>query len=123
MDTDIESMHTKAKKPFAWACKTCNKIDWADTNEQLAKPEHISYRGVDLGTCKGEMIPLYLDFPFRIEKEMLIELDSFVYKTKSLQNSELRNKLILKINEFLHENKLDGDKHNFVDFNSKTINP
>ena len=49
------------KKPIAWACRTCNKVDWADAKEQLAKPEHVSYRGVDLGTCTGKMIPLYAE--------------------------------------------------------------
>jgi hypothetical protein len=43
----------------AWACKTCNKIDWVDSKEQLAKPEHISHRGIDIGTCDGEMMKLY----------------------------------------------------------------
>lgn len=47
------------KTPIAWGCKTCNKIDWVDTKEQLAKPEHLSYRGVDIGTCKGKFIPLF----------------------------------------------------------------
>ncbi len=49
----------KGKEPIAWACKVCNKMDWADSKEQLAKPEHRAYRGVDIGECKGEMIPLY----------------------------------------------------------------
>jgi len=47
------------KKPIAWACRTCNKIDWYDSEEQLAIPEHVSYRGFDIGLCKGKMIPLY----------------------------------------------------------------
>lgn len=50
------------QRPTAWACRTCGKIDWADTNEQLAAPEHVSYRGVDIGTCAangGKMVPLY----------------------------------------------------------------
>lgn len=47
------------KQPIAWACKTCGKIDWADSKEQKAQPEHISYRGIDLGECKGKMIPLF----------------------------------------------------------------
>lgn len=46
------------KEPIAWACKTCNKVDWADSDEQLAKPEHRAHRGVDIGECKGKMIPL-----------------------------------------------------------------
>jgi len=50
---------SKNKRPAAWACKICNKIDWADTKEQGAKPEHVSHRGVDIGTCKGVMIPLW----------------------------------------------------------------
>jgi len=48
-----------SRNPIAWGCKTCNKIDWADSKEQLAKPEHVSYRGIDLGSCDGEFIPLY----------------------------------------------------------------
>ena len=47
------------RKPIAWACRTCSKIDWADSESNLAKPEHISYRGADIGTCKGVMVPLY----------------------------------------------------------------
>ena len=49
----------KSGKPIAWACRTCNKIDWSDSDAQLAEPEHVSYRGVDIGTCNGKMIPLY----------------------------------------------------------------
>ncbi len=49
----------KKQKPVAWGCKTCNKFDWAGIKKQLAAPEHISYRGVDIGSCNGEMIPLY----------------------------------------------------------------
>ena len=52
-------------RPTAWACRTCGKVDWADTDEQLAKPEHVAYRGVDIGTCKGRMIPLYSDESIR----------------------------------------------------------
>ena len=47
------------RNPIAWACRTCNKVDWADQEEQTAKPEHVCHRGVDLGTCKGKMIALY----------------------------------------------------------------
>jgi hypothetical protein len=43
----------------AWACKTCNKVDWVDAKEALAKPEHIPHRGFDIGKCKGKMIRLY----------------------------------------------------------------
>ena len=59
-------------KPYAWGCKTCNKIDWADTEEPLAKPEHRPYRGMDLGTCDGEMIPLVREEDVKeiVEKEI-----------------------------------------------------
>lgn len=57
---DVEgSTNSYARKPIAWACRTCNKVDWADSKEQLAEPEHISYMGTDIGSCKGKMIPLY----------------------------------------------------------------
>jgi hypothetical protein len=46
-------------KHVAWACKTCNKVDWVDAKEALAKPEHIPHRGFDIGKCKGKMIRLY----------------------------------------------------------------
>ena len=47
------------EKPIAWGCRVCNKIDWADSTEQMAKPEHVAHRGCDIGKCKGKMIPLY----------------------------------------------------------------
>lgn len=47
--------------PYAWVCRTCGKIDFVDVKEQTAQPEHVSYRGVDIGTCKGKMIPLYTE--------------------------------------------------------------
>jgi len=50
---------TQPVSPYAWVCRTCGKIDFADIKEQTAQPEHVSYRGVDIGTCKGKMIPLY----------------------------------------------------------------
>jgi hypothetical protein len=58
-EKQINSETTIPTTPTAWACKRCNKIDWSDVNEQLAKPEHVSYRGVDIGTCSGKMVPLY----------------------------------------------------------------
>ena len=45
--------------PIAWYCPVCKKFDLADAKEPMAKPEHIPYRGVDVGSCKGVMIPLY----------------------------------------------------------------
>ena len=50
---------TNDSKPIAWACRKCNKVDWNDTEEQLAQPEHVSHRGIDIGKCDGEMIPLF----------------------------------------------------------------
>lgn len=41
-----------------WKCDTCGKEDDDTTNESKASPEHQSYRGVDIGTCKGEMIEI-----------------------------------------------------------------
>ena len=46
-------------KPYAWVCRKCNKFDFADTKEQLASPEHVSHRGVDIGSCNGQFIALY----------------------------------------------------------------
>jgi len=46
-------------KPIAWYCPVCKKFDLVDAKEQMAKPEHVSHRGVDIGSCKGTMIPLY----------------------------------------------------------------
>ncbi len=46
-------------KPKAWYCPVCKKFDLADVEEQMAKPEHVSHRGYDIGTCKGTMILLY----------------------------------------------------------------
>ena len=47
----MKAIMEKDKKPIAWGCKTCNKIDWADKEEQTAKPEHVCYRGTDIGVC------------------------------------------------------------------------
>ncbi len=46
-------------KPRAWYCPICKKFDLADVKESLAAPEHVPHRGVDIGNCKGKMIPLY----------------------------------------------------------------
>lgn len=45
--------------PKAWYCPVCGKFDLMDSEEPMARPEHVPYRGIDIGTCKGEMIPLY----------------------------------------------------------------
>lgn len=60
-------------KPTAWACRTCGKIDWADTDEQLAKPEHVSHRGYDIGTCQGTMIRLYAGSPTPLTEDQIRE--------------------------------------------------
>ena len=39
-----------------WECEVCGKSDRSDVKEALAKPEHVPYRGVDIGICKGKMI-------------------------------------------------------------------
>jgi len=44
----------------AWYCATCFKFDYKGTEEAFATPEHIPYRGADIGTCKGKMIALRL---------------------------------------------------------------
>jgi len=54
---------------------------------------------------------------FENEKEMLKELDDFMYKAKSLQGSFLRDELISRIKEFLNQQGLDDNQHDFVDFN------
>ena len=54
---------------------------------------------------------------FKNEKEMLKELDDFMYRAKSLRGSFLRDELISKIKEFLEQQGLDGNQHDFVDFN------
>lgn len=46
-------------KPTAFGCRRCNKIDWFDDREQKAQPEHVSHRGIDIGSCDGEMEKLY----------------------------------------------------------------
>ncbi len=47
-------------KHVAWYCPICKKFDFVDSEEVLCKPEHIPYRGVDIGSCKGRMIKLYV---------------------------------------------------------------
>jgi hypothetical protein len=54
----------------AWGCRKCNKIDWVDNPEQMAKPEHVSHRGIDIGSCGGEFIKLF------VSEEMLDEADA-----------------------------------------------
>jgi hypothetical protein len=53
---------------------------------------------------------------FRTDIEMLVALDDFYFKSKGL-NSTLRNEIIQKIDEFLENNDLDTDQHNFVNYN------
>lgn len=50
---------------------------------------------------------------FKTEEEMLIELDHFIYKCKTLGNNPLKIRLIQKINDFLYENDLRGT-HDFI---------
>jgi len=57
--TEVAPPKTAVRRPTAWACRTCNKVDWEIEEECMARPEHVSYRGVDIGTCEGKFIPLY----------------------------------------------------------------
>ena len=45
--------------PSYWICPVCGKWDSSETDAQLASPEHRTYRGIDLGSCKGIMISLF----------------------------------------------------------------
>lgn len=51
---------------------------------------------------------------FETEKQLFKALDDFIYKSKGV-DTELRNKLISKVREFINENGLDTDPHNFID--------
>lgn len=48
-------------KHYAWYCPLCKKIDLVDTKEYEASPEHIPYRGMDIGDCSETMIKLYIE--------------------------------------------------------------
>jgi len=52
---------------IVWACPVCKKVDFKSEIEQSARPEHISYRGIDIGSCTGNMIPLYSLSNIRIQ--------------------------------------------------------
>lgn len=58
---------------------------------------------------------------FKNEKEMLKELDDFIYKAKSLQGSFLRDELISRIKDFLKSQDMNGDQHDFVDISCQDI--
>ena len=38
-----------------WHCETCGKTAASDTPNDDAAPEHLSYRGQDIGNCPGMM--------------------------------------------------------------------
>lgn len=46
-------------RPIAWYCPVCKKFDLASIKEAMAFPEHVPHRGVDIGSCRGTIIPLY----------------------------------------------------------------
>lgn len=48
-------------QPSVWWCPVCHKWDTPGENNPDLAPEHRSYRGVDLGDCKGEMLKLYTE--------------------------------------------------------------
>lgn len=52
---------------------------------------------------------------FKDIRAMMDALDMFIYKSESLCHEPLRNDCIKKINDFLEDNKLNTDPHNFVD--------
>lgn len=56
---------------------------------------------------------------FESDKEMLKELDDFIYKSKSLQGSFLRDELMYNISVFLKEHELNKNQHDFVDHGTK----
>jgi len=47
------------RRPTIWHCPICGKWDTPENPKQMATPEHRSYRGIDIGDCKGDMISLY----------------------------------------------------------------
>jgi hypothetical protein len=51
---------------------------------------------------------------FKNDVELFKNLDDFIYKSKGY-HSDLRDKLMKYIYQFLKENTLDTDKDNFVD--------
>ncbi len=38
-----------------WVCPVCGLIDHSDTEKALAFPNHVPYRGSDIGHCVGQM--------------------------------------------------------------------
>ena len=53
------------------------------------------------------------------DREMLVKLDEFIYELKIMkEKTPLRNDLMTHIKQFLTENKLDGNQHMFVDYES-----
>jgi len=49
------------------------------------------------------------------EYELFKDLATFIYKSKNIKG-DLRDRLVASINKFLHEEELDTDQHDFVDF-------
>jgi len=47
------------------------------------------------------------------ERQILIKLDNFMYELK-ISRGELRNSLYKHINNWIQENNLNGDLHDFV---------
>jgi len=40
---------------IGWYCDVCGKSDYTETERPMAGPEHVPYRGIDIGSCKGLM--------------------------------------------------------------------
>ncbi len=52
-------------QPTMWFCPVCGKYDTPESKEPMVTPEHRSYRGIDIGDCEGDMIPLYSEGAIR----------------------------------------------------------
>ena len=59
METQDEQPSVNGKPVFAWVCRTCGKVDFADEEERRAAPFHVPHRGYDIGSCPGRMIPVF----------------------------------------------------------------
>ena len=90
----ILEQHPEIKLPTTptyWICPDCGKWDTSLVEVQLASPEHRTYRGVDVGTCKGIMIPLYT-------KESL-KISEYTKKTTEYLLDDLQEIMCLNVEE------------------------
>jgi hypothetical protein len=59
----------KEKVITIWACPVCKKWDTSIHKEPMAKPEHIPYRGIDLGECPGTFVKINIKLKDLLEKD------------------------------------------------------